>query len=75
MRENAATKGRRYLVEGRLTVQAIAPASVAATCRGDSGTVYRLGFDGDNAYCSCPAVTRCSHLVALMLVTLRPQVP
>jgi uncharacterized Zn finger protein len=64
MRENAAVKGRRYLTEGRLTVRVISPNAVEATCRGDSGVVYTVGFDAGRDYCSCPAVGRCSHLAA-----------
>jgi uncharacterized Zn finger protein len=73
MRENAATKGRRYVTEGRLTVRAISPGTTEATCRGDSGVVYTLGFDARRDYCDCPARGRCAHLVALLLVTLHPR--
>jgi uncharacterized Zn finger protein len=72
-RESAAVKGRRYLTEGRLTVERVDGEIVAAACKGDSGAVYRLGFDParQDWHCTCPARTRCSHLVALMLVTVR----
>ena len=33
-RENAAAKGRRYLTEGRLTVQQVSRAGVVAFARG-----------------------------------------
>jgi uncharacterized Zn finger protein len=73
MRENAATKGRRLLVEGRLIVERVEGGLIAATCRGDSGAIYRLGYDPRSGEwrCTCPARGRCSHLVALMLVTVR----
>jgi uncharacterized Zn finger protein len=70
-RENAAEKGRRLLSEGRLIVQRVEPSGlVVASCRGDSGAVYSLGFDpvATQWRCTCPALTRCSHLTALMLV-------
>jgi uncharacterized Zn finger protein len=70
-RESAAVKGRRYLVEGRLTVERVERDLVVGSCRGDSGEKYTVGFDGRDWHCSCPAHTRCSHLVALMLVTVR----
>lgn len=68
MRENAETKGRRYLLEGRLLVTFVDPRRVRARCRG-SGSVHRLGYDRGAWYCSCPARGVCSHLVALQLVT------
>ena len=71
-RENAAAKGRRYLTEGRLTVERVDGDLVGASCRGDSGETYRLGYDPAQQewHCTCPARGRCSHLVALMLVTV-----
>ena len=71
MREPAHDKGRRLLAEGRLDIRFADGRTVTARCRGASAEIYRLGFDRD-WFCTCPASTRCSHLVALMLVTLRP---
>ncbi len=74
-RENAAAKGRRLLAEGRLTVDLVDGRKVIASCRGDSGDVYRLGFDprAGSWRCTCAVRTdACSHLHALRLVTLRP---
>jgi hypothetical protein len=74
MRENAALKGRRLVSEGRLLVEVVDGQRIRATCRGDSGEVYRLGHDPATSWrCSCPARTRCSHLTALMLVTVAPK--
>jgi hypothetical protein len=70
-RENVETKGRRYLLEGRLIVREVIGDRIRATCRG-SGSTWRLGFLNDRWYCECPARTRCSHLVALQLVTQDP---
>lgn len=70
--EGAEVKGRRMLTEGRLTVkQAGDGLKIFAECRGDSGAVYKLGYDPrfKQWVCSCPALgKRCSHLVALKLV-------
>jgi hypothetical protein len=41
-RETTASKGARYLAEGRLIVTAVDGDHVAATCRGD-GEIYELG--------------------------------
>jgi uncharacterized Zn finger protein len=72
-RESAVVKGRRYLSEARLTVERVDGDLIVASCRGDSGETYKLGFDpgAQEWRCACPARTRCSHLVALMLVTVR----
>jgi hypothetical protein len=43
-REDAATKARRYLAEGRLLVTAVSGDHVTAGCRGD-GAVYRPGHN------------------------------
>jgi uncharacterized Zn finger protein len=73
VREAAADKGRRLLAEGRLTVKQVNGDGIAASCRGDSGAVYLLGYDpgAQEWRCTCPARGRCSHLVALQLVTVR----
>lgn len=71
MRENAETKGRRYATEGRLLVLEVDTDTIRAHCRGD-GAIYQLGWNhADRWWCSCPARTdRCSHLIALRLVTI-----
>ena len=72
MREDAATKARRYVCEGRLTIRLVGVEEIRATAKGD-GEVYELGLlPGRGWYCSCPAVTdKCSHLRGLRLVTVR----
>jgi uncharacterized Zn finger protein len=72
MRENAFDKARPLLAEGRLTVRVVGGSHISAVCRGDSAKVYSLGFDQGRWFCSCPAVGRCAHATALMLVTLEP---
>jgi uncharacterized Zn finger protein len=72
MRENYAAKARRYLVEGRLTVRRADPLTITATCRGDSAEIYRVGYADGVWYCHCPAIGRCAHMAALMLVSVRP---
>lgn len=68
--ENVDAKGRRYVSEGRLTVEHLDSQEIRATVRGE-GAMYKLGYQRGSWKCSCPALTRCSHLVALMLVTVR----
>jgi uncharacterized Zn finger protein len=68
VRENAGAKGRRYLGEGRLTVEHVGDVSVRARCRG-GGTVYQLGWSAAGGWrCDCPARKECAHLVALKSV-------
>jgi hypothetical protein len=69
-------KARRLLIEGRLTIHKVEVqfGIVYATCKGDSGSVYKLGYDprGQGEWrCSCPAKTTCAHLNALKLVVVR----
>jgi hypothetical protein len=69
VRETAAAKGRRYLLEGRLHVHYVNGDEVRASCRG-GGALYDLGHTGGRWYCTCPSVRLCAHLHALMLVTV-----
>ncbi len=75
MRENVHDKGRRYLLEARLVVTRVSGGETEATCRGDSGEIYRLGHVTGRWYCDCPALGRCAHLTALMLCTITPRQP
>lgn len=69
MRENAAAKARRYLVEGRVLVERVDRHLVIATARGD-GAVHRCTWTPARGWsCSCPARGRCCHLLAVGLVT------
>jgi uncharacterized Zn finger protein len=72
-RENAFVKARRLLGEGRLVVHHVVhdDSVIQATCRGDSGEIYSVGHEPGRWYCDCPSLGRCSHVQALMLVTVR----
>ena len=73
MREDALTKGERYLTEARLRVLTVDDTSIQAVCRG-SGVVWHLGWRGVGGWwCNCPAKTQCAHLVALQAVVIAPQ--
>lgn len=71
------------LTEGRLYVEKVdrEPITaerfpIAASCRGDSGEVYRLGYDArlNEWRCTCKALSdKCSHLVALKLICVKPE--
>jgi hypothetical protein len=68
VRENAETRGRHYLAEGRLIITRLGEKAIVANCRA-SGAVHELGWRaGSGWFCTCPARSTCSHLVALQLV-------
>jgi uncharacterized Zn finger protein len=71
-RENVDTKGRRYLCEGRIFLKEVSRGLVWARVRG-SDEVYVVKGDRFGWSCSCAARGKCSHLVAVQLVTLRPK--
>jgi hypothetical protein len=74
VRENAERKGRRYLSEGRLTIERVDVAGIRATRRG-AGALYSLSYQNGAWRCSWPAAGRCAHLIALMLVCVREAGP
>jgi uncharacterized Zn finger protein len=78
-REDAATKARRLLGEGRITLVQLGPTHLMARARGDSGMEYRVTWEaGAGAtgsappgwHCNCEARGRCSHIRAVQLVTV-----
>ena len=73
-RESAAAKGRRYLVEGRLSLLHVSDKLIIANCHGDQGDTYTLGYDFNRKTwrCDCPARGVCAHIVALALVVEKP---
>jgi hypothetical protein len=68
-RENAYAKSRRYLIEGRVIVEAVNSRGVLAKVRGD-GRIYTVDYYAGAWSCDCPARSdRCAHLLAVRLVT------
>ncbi len=70
-REGVEAKGRRYLMEGRVVIEAVNPRQIVASVRG-GGEIHQVGYQRGGWYCTCPAKGPCSHLVALMLVCVAP---
>jgi uncharacterized Zn finger protein len=70
MRENAMTKARRLLGEGRVIVTHVNGRDIDAVVRGDSAELYRVTHRSGIWADDCPALGRCSHVQALMLITL-----
>ena len=78
--ETTQSKALRYLAERRLRVEGVGRSRmlgfvVAASCRGGDDTVYALGFEAGEWWCSCPARMLCAHLVALPAVVAEPAAP
>jgi uncharacterized Zn finger protein len=71
-RENAEIKAARLLVSGRVEILYVDDARVVANVRGDTAGVYLVEHDARGWRCDCPARTRCSHLLAVQRVTVRP---
>ena len=68
-RENAYTKARRYLVEGRVIVTRVSDRIVSARVRGD-GAIYDAVWQAGIWTCSCSVRTdQCAHLRAVRLIT------
>lgn len=70
-RENARTRARRLLVEGRVMVRYCGPRGVQAYVRGSGAlrhVIYELGRGWS---CTCPALTpHCSHVLAVQQVVI-----
>lgn len=64
-----AERSYQYLVDGRLTIEAIDGNRVRAICHGFNDS-YELGYEPDLGWwCSCGTEGRCAHVMALELVT------
>jgi uncharacterized Zn finger protein len=73
MPENATTKAERLLAHGRVTIRTITDGVIEASVRGDAARQYVVGWDPRGWYCDCEALSRCSHIRAVQLVTLEPR--
>jgi hypothetical protein len=70
MRESAAVKARRLLVEGRVVITRVAGLDVDALVRGDTAGFHAVAHRRGLWICDCAAVGRsCSHIQAVQLVT------
>lgn len=82
MAETKEQKALRYVHEGRLTIEKIGEGGrfrIMATCRGNEGEEYQLGYDAQDKQwrCTCKANKefnrRCTHLIALQFVVKKPK--
>ncbi len=72
-REDAATKARRLLGEGRVTVRHLSDDRIEASVRGDSARLYSVTWTPAGWSCPCDALmAHCSHVRAAQLVVLEP---
>jgi uncharacterized Zn finger protein len=70
MREDASEKARRLLSSGRVTVVSVEEQQIVAIVRGDSAELYSVRWRPGSWSCTCQALSRCSHVRAVQLVTL-----
>lgn len=68
-RENAATKSRRLLVEGRVCIRRVDGRGVLASVRGDSGAIRTVLYE-HGWTCDCEYRGRCSHILAVASVVV-----
>ncbi len=67
MREPAAVKAGRYLLDGRVVVELAQPGYFRAHVRG-GGQIYVVTFGRGGWHCTCPARALCAHLAAAHLI-------
>jgi uncharacterized Zn finger protein len=67
-REDVRAKARRILSEGRVTIKRVDSAGIVALVRGDAEAFYVVTHDGARWRCSCAAIGRCSHGLAVQMV-------
>lgn len=67
MRESVADRGSRYLLEGRVVVEAAGAGYFTATVRG-AGDIHLVSYARGGWSCSCPARSTCAHLHAARLI-------
>ncbi len=64
-----AAKAARLLTDHRVFVRIAMPNHVVATIRGDHG-IHSVDLTNGRWSCSCPCRRSCSHLEAVMFVTV-----
>jgi uncharacterized Zn finger protein len=74
-REPIEAKAARLLLEGRVHIVRVSRGDVGAHVQGDTGTRTVTWTRWGDWHCTCPARGRCSHLIAVRLVTQRPPIP
>ena len=67
--ERIVDKANRLLTGHRVFIRWSTPEVVAAVVRGDTG-IYDVRLQGGRWSCPCPARGTCSHMRAVMLVTV-----
>jgi uncharacterized Zn finger protein len=72
MRENAASKASRLLVEARVQIVRLDEGGCLALVRGDSGLMRTVRFEVGAWTCDCPAIGYCSHAISVARVVVVP---
>jgi uncharacterized Zn finger protein len=75
-REDARTRARRFLAEGRVMIVRAGPSGTLGVVRGDSGALRRVTWTPGRGWrCDCPAMQQCAHGFAVASVVLTEQSP
>ena len=70
MTETIHEKAQRFIAEGRITVRYLGEFVIDADVEGDHDT-YPVRIEiGDTAKCWCPATGDCSHILAVLALSL-----
>jgi uncharacterized Zn finger protein len=72
-REDSSAKARRMLQEARVNLRRVDAEQIRAVVRGDSARTYSVVYEARDGRwtCDCDAASmKCSHVQAVMLVTI-----
>lgn len=69
-RENAKGKAGRLLLAGCVQVLRLDQRGCLAQVRGDTGFMRTVRFEHDRWTCDCPALSYCSHAIAVARVVV-----
>jgi hypothetical protein len=72
--ETIEEKSHRLLTTGHVAIRIAMPGHVVGIVRGDSG-IHAVDLTNGRWSCSCEARVTCSHMQAVMLVTVTVPLP
>ena len=70
MTETINEKAQRFITEGRITIRHEGETLIDADVRGDHDRYAVVVEIGDEVRCTCPATGDCSHILAVLALSL-----
>ena len=70
MTETIHEKAQRFIAEGRITIRHEGETLVDADVEGDHDRYAVVVEIGDDVRCTCPATGDCSHMLAVLALSL-----